>query len=212
MFNKIFCIGFNKTGTSSMHRLFTGLGLRSFHGYYSHIPVTDPLYGDFDCFSDGDRHDFVLLDRTFPGSKFIITTRRLDDWLISRIRHVEMRRSMGATGPMRQEYEADPVRAVRAWVQRRLDHHERAAAYFAGRPETLLIVDICSQRDAAGSCAAITDFLGLAPRPDLTLPHENAQSAPPAAGVRSKAEVGAEVAAALRALRLPPERATSSFP
>ncbi len=77
-FSKVFCIGFNKTGTSSMHRLFTELGLRSFHGYYSHIPVTDPLYREFDCFSDGDQHDYALLDRTFPGSRFIITTRRLD--------------------------------------------------------------------------------------------------------------------------------------
>ena len=101
MFNKVFCIGFNKTGTSSMDRLFTELGLKSFHGYYSHIPVTDPLYRDYQCFSDGDQHDFALLDRTFPGSRFIVTTRPLDDWLVSRIRHVEQRRRLGATGPMR---------------------------------------------------------------------------------------------------------------
>jgi len=29
MFNKIFCIGFNKTGTSSLHKLFEELGLKS---------------------------------------------------------------------------------------------------------------------------------------------------------------------------------------
>jgi hypothetical protein len=98
-FNKVFCIGCNKTGTSSMHRLFTELGLRSFHGYYSHIPVNDPLFREYQCFSDGDQHDFALLDRSFPGSKFIVTTRPLDDGLVSRIRHVEMRRSLGATGP-----------------------------------------------------------------------------------------------------------------
>ncbi len=66
MFNKIFCIGFNKTGTSSMHQLFLDLGLRSYHGYYSHFPVMDPIFGQFQCFSDGDQHPFEQLDRAYP--------------------------------------------------------------------------------------------------------------------------------------------------
>lgn len=112
MFNKVFCIGFNKTGTSSIHQLFLELGLRSYHGYYSHFPVGDPLFKQFQCFSDGDEHPFELLDRSYPGSRFIVTTRRLDDWLVSRIRHIEERRRLGATGPMRMEYDANPVVAV----------------------------------------------------------------------------------------------------
>lgn len=211
-FNKVFCVGFNKTGTSSMHRLFTELGLRSFHGYYSHIPVTDPLYREYQCFSDGDQHDFALLDRTFPGSRFIITTRRLDDWLISRIRHVEMRRSLGATGPMRQEYEADPRRAVRTWIHRRLDYHQRAASYFAARPDTLLVIDVCTNPDVILACTTIAGFLGLAPREGLELPHENAQRAPTAAGVRSRAEARVEVEEVLRELGLPAARHGDIFP
>ena len=212
MFNKVFCIGFNKTGTSSMHRLFQEMGLRSFHGYYSHIPVTDPLYQNFSCFSDGDEHDFELLDRTFPGSKFILTTRPLDDWLVSRIRHVEMRRSLGATGPMRQEYEAEPGIAVRRWIEGRLTYHQRAAAYFTARPDDLLVIDICSRPDAERAAATIAGFLGLAPREPVRLPHENAQRASPAAGVRSKEEVRIEVHEALRGLGLPPGEYQGPFP
>lgn len=212
-FNKVFCIGFNKTGTSSMHRLFTELGLRSFHGYYSHIPVTDPLYQEYQCFSDGDQHDFALLDRTFPGSRFIVTTRRLDDWLVSRIRHIEQRRRLGATGPMRQEYEAGPALALRRWVERRRAYHESVAAHFAGRPAALLVIDICTARDPAGACARIAGFLGITPRAGLRLPHENALRADaPAAGVRSRVEVQAEVRAALDALGLPPEQHATVFP
>ncbi len=211
-FNKVFCIGFNKTGTSSMDRLFRGLGLRSFHGYYSHIPVSDPLYAGYQCFSDGDQHDFALLDRTFPGSRFIVTTRPLGDWLASRIRHVELRRTLGASGPMRQEYDADPRTAVRAWIQRRLEYHRRVADYFAARPGTLLVLDICTRPDPAATCAAITDFLGLPRRPDLTLPHENAQRAPREAGVRTREEVLAEAVAALEDLGLPPGQLTAVFP
>ena len=84
MFNKIFCIGFNKTGTSSMHQLFLDLGLRSYHGIYSHFPIEDPIFGRFECFSDGNEHPFEQLDQTYPGSRFIVTTRALDDWLVSR--------------------------------------------------------------------------------------------------------------------------------
>jgi len=213
MFNKVFCIGFNKTGTSSMHRLFTELGLRSWHGYYSHIPVTDPLYRDFQCFSDGDQHDFALLDQTFPGSRFIVTTRRLDDWLVSRIRHVEMRRRLGATGPMREEYERDPLLAIRRWVECRLAYHQRVAAYFAGRDGDLLVMDICTDPDPAAAIAAITAFLGLPAREGLALPHENAQrSDGGAAAVRSKSEVAAQVSAALRELGLVPEQQAGVFP
>lgn len=196
-----------------MHRLFTELGLKSFHGYYSHIPVTDPLYRDYQCFSDGDQHDYALLDRTFPGSRFIVTTRPLDDWLVSRIRHVEQRRRIGATGPMRQEYEADPALALRRWVECRLDYHGKVAAHFAGRPGTLLVIDICTARDSAQACATITGFLGLAPRAGLTLPHENAlRPDAPTNGVRSKAAVQAEVGAALHALGLPAEQHAAIFP
>jgi hypothetical protein len=213
MFNKVFCIGFNKTGTSSMHRLFTELGLASFHGYYSHIPVSDPLYRQFQCFSDGDQHDFALLDRTFPGSRFIVTTRPLDAWLVSRIRHVEQRRRVGATGPMREEYEADPALAVRRWVGSRLAYHQRVADYFAGRPDSLLVIDICTTRDPAQACATITRFLGLSAPEGLQLPHENALLPDaPATGVRPKAEVRAEVSAALAAMGLSPDQHAAAFP
>ena len=217
MFNKVFCIGFNKTGTSSMHQLFLELGLASYHGYYSHFPLHDPIFGQFQCFSDGDQHDFAGLDRAYPGSRFIVTTRRLDDWLVSRVRHVEARRRIGATGPMRQEYEADPPAAVRRWIRQRLAYHASVVAHFAGRDDALLVVDICRPADPAATRGAITAFLGLPVEPGRGLPHENARDAdPPAAPgappVRSRAEVLAEVQAALAAEALPPAQWGSVFP
>ena len=130
----------------------------------------------------------------------------------SRIRHVEMRRSLGATGPMREEYEADPRRALRTWVQRRLDYHQRAASYFAARPEVLLVIDICTNPDTERACASITGFLGISPRAGLSLPHENAQRAPAAAGIRSKPAARVEVEEALREMGLPASRFGDVFP
>ena len=217
MFNKIFCIGFNKTGTSSMHQLFLELGLRSYHGYYSHFPVMDPIYGQFQCFSDGDQHPFELLDRTYPGSRFIVTTRPLDDWLVSRIRHIEERRRIGATGPMRMEYDADPEAAVRKWVRCRLDYHQRVVTYFAQRPGDLLVINICDGADSVEAVQTITRFLGLKIAPGHALPHENAREpvsrvsdASPA--VRSKTEVRAEVGKILSDIGLMPEQQAAIFP
>lgn len=215
MFNKVFCIGFNKTGTSSMHQLFLDLGLTSWHGYYSHLPVTDPIFQQYQCFSDGDLHDFELLDKTYPRSKFIVTTRPFEDWLVSRIRHIEQRRSIGATGPMREEYEASPELTVRTWIARRLHYHQHVQNYFRGREDDFLIVNICNAADAPVSLQRIGAFLGIPIPAGMTVPHENARAdhMPPDPGtVRDKPLVYEEVRAAFQALGLDEQVWKSVFP
>lgn len=217
MFNKVFCIGFNKTGTSSIHQLFLELGLRSYHGYYSHFPVLDPIFQHFQCFSDGNEHPFELFDHSYPGSRFIVTTRRLDDWLVSRIQHIEERRRLGATGPMRMEYDADPVAAVRRWALCRLEYHQRVQAYFSKRPGDLLVINICDGSDPLQAVQTIAGFLGLKADPEHSLPHENARepvspTATTPMATRSKTEVRTEVHALLDQLGLTPGFRTAIFP
>jgi hypothetical protein len=214
-FNKVFCIGFNKTGTSSIHQLFVNLGLTSWHGYYSHVPVTDPVFQLHQCFSDGDLHNFPLLDQTFPGSRFIVTTRPFDDWLVSRIRYIEYRRSIGATGPMRQEYEANPVQAVQMWIARRLQYHQHVQRYFRERGGDLLVVDICNAVDAPVSLQKIGAFLGVPIPPGMEVPHENAQAdhrKPDPGAIRERRLVYEEVWAAFQALGLGQDTRRSVFP
>lgn len=215
MFNKVFCIGFNKTGTSSMHRLFIEFGLSSWHGYYSHLAVTDPIFSAFQCFSDGERHDFGLLDRAFPGSRFILTTRPFLDWLTSRIRHVERRRSLGATGPMRQEYEADPRAAVKYWIQRRIDYHARVRDYFAARESDLLVINACNPAAGPEVVSAVAAHLGVQAPPRVSLPHENANAERNLVRddpVRTRADVRNEVMEAFRELGIDDAVARSEFP
>ena len=160
-------------------------------------------------------HDFPALDERFPGSKFILTTRRLDDWLVSRVRHVEYRRSVGATGPMRQEYEASPESAIRLWVARRLEYHRRVMAYFSDRPDDLLVIDICSRADQRGLLQAITGFLGIQAGPGVSLPHENARAAGQGAGSgheRSTPEVRAFILRTLLVAGFPEKQLRSVFP
>ncbi len=169
---KVFCIGFNKTGTSSIHSLFIQLGKTSFHGMYNEWNTDDPRFNQFQCFSDGERHDFRNLDKAFPGSKFILTSRRLDDWLISRIRHIEIRRTVNKTGWMREEYESDPQRAIQHWIDRRAPYFASVSKYFAKRPDDLLKINICDSVDKNKDVARLLDYLGIDPDAAPALPHK----------------------------------------
>ena len=74
---KVFAIGFNKSGTSSLHALFKSLGLSSYHGVEWRTCQDDDLLQSYDCFSDDIPADLPKLDRMFPGAKFILQVREL---------------------------------------------------------------------------------------------------------------------------------------
>ena len=174
---KVFCIGFNKTGTTSMHGLFRAMGLRSYHGVYSDLANAGafdaPLFTQYDCFSDGEAHDFVGLDHAFPESKFILLTRSLERWLVSRMKHVHIRRSKGKGGPMRREFESDPEQALRNWIRRRFDYHEKARTYFADRPEDFREINVCDHADPDRVAEELTVFLGIDVDRAISIPRNN---------------------------------------
>jgi hypothetical protein len=170
---KIFCIGFNKTGTTSLHAFFNSLGLRSYHGMYNEWNINDPRFGEYDCFSDGNHHDFIELDQNFLNSKFILTSRRLDNWLISRVRHIEIRRMVNKSGWMRKEYEANPRRALERWITFRAPYYERVFSYFSNRPTDLFCLNICDgELNQKQNISRLLTFLSMPPNAAVELPHE----------------------------------------
>ena len=105
---RVFCIGLNKTGTSSFHAAMEILGLNSVHGggtdwggdkinqaVREAMDEGRPLLSDLDpavdAFSDVGllATHFDLLDEQYPGSRFVLTVRPLEEWIDSRRRHVE---------------------------------------------------------------------------------------------------------------------------
>ena len=146
---KVFCIGLNKTGTISLHHALTALGLTSLHwgGQASRRAVErairegKPLLeylGDYDAYSDIQRLSvsFDVLDRQYPGSKFILTTRDVGGWIDSRRRHVERNRERKARGEYEGTFlEIEPDR----WRQQFLDHHARVEEYFRDRDDLLVM-------------------------------------------------------------------------
>jgi hypothetical protein len=96
-YNKIFCIGFNKTGTTTMEEVLRLYGFNLPNQQEQEIQLTKDCFSceyaglikfarNYDAFQDlpfsqGDV--FVAADALFPNSKFILTERNSEDWFRS---------------------------------------------------------------------------------------------------------------------------------
>lgn len=150
---KIFCIGFNKTGTTSLHNFFKSCGLTSIHNtewcHYSYIKKGKEYFID-QCYSDGEQSNFVQLEKWFPNSLFILNTRTKKEWLYSRVKHV-MRHNENIElstiltkkkyGKMAKDFYADEEIAIKKWIYDRELYHKQARIYFKGR-DNFLTIDV----------------------------------------------------------------------
>ena len=161
---KIFAIGENKTGTTSLHKIFQGMGYRSYHGIKWRDTTRTMIFRLYDCFTDGPPDDFRKLDRVFPGSKFILQVRDLDAWIDSRLEHINRLPSKKKRHPLWSAKES----SIRVWVRRRNTYHLDVLSHFRDRPDDLLVTNYIREPDAAGKIAT---FLGHPP-PDEK-PHAN---------------------------------------
>lgn len=97
---KIFCIGHNKTGTTSLQTVLNDFGFAIGFQGESEIIMTDWIGRDFrriielcktaDAFQDVPfslDYTYQIMDHAFPGSKFILTVRNnADEWYDSLVR------------------------------------------------------------------------------------------------------------------------------
>jgi hypothetical protein len=147
---RVFCIGLNKTGTSSFHAAMEILGLTSLHwgGPATNVavrtaldegrPLLSGLDPAFDAFSDIGMLStrFDQLDEQYPGSRFVLTVRPVDEWIDSRRRHVERNIARRAAG----EYDGDfLVVNEDLWRKQWERQLRRARHHFEGRPDFLEI-------------------------------------------------------------------------
>src|SRR5262245_6163956 len=106
---RIFLIGFNKCGTTTIHRYFVANGIKSIHWYkgrlarriFCNIARGDPLltgYESFEAFTDMeylDHHGAYHLEAyklfpyfavQYPDSTFVLNIRDRESWIRSRLR------------------------------------------------------------------------------------------------------------------------------
>jgi len=152
--NKVFFIGFNKTGTTSIHNLFVKTGYRSLHyatkekEKFLALVVANNFnngeklltgienfdaYSDFNYIYDGTFIEsasyFKTLDEQYPNSYFILQTRDEKDWLNSRLKHVTEHGEYYADIVMKT-LKLDKESLIRQWQDTRRRHHRVVESYF----------------------------------------------------------------------------------
>jgi len=178
---KVFVIGFQKTGTTSMGAALEKLGYQLGGGFrVNHprgVPIPLPITQDklanaarsfalrADAFEDNPWPIvFKEMDQAFPGSKFILTRRDPGSWIDS------MKRHFGEHGnPMRTFIygNGSPVGNETQYVCRYQRHIDEVMAHFVDRPDDLMILNL-ETVEWADLCA----FLDKAV-PEEPFPHRN---------------------------------------
>ena len=175
----IFIIGFNKTGTRSLHQMFEDAGFASIHNGIKRdklavAMVKNLLEGrkllhgfdhKFTVFSDISHttrdYDiqaqtyFPMLDRDYPGSLFIMNKRPVDNWVKSRMNH-KLHGNNALLDNYRSIYRTDDLKLIKSlWVGEYEEHLRRVREYFGDSP-SYLEIDI----EADDIPAALTTFVG----------------------------------------------------
>lgn len=173
---KIFCIGGPKTATKSLGKAFTILGLKNKSwdtelvdeykkNDFSKIYETVNKYDSFEDQPWGNGDFYKDLDHKFPGSKFILTVRNIDDWISSYQHH------FSSEGDNRipelwqiKDFDNKKETLIKEFQLR----NNNILEYFKNRPKDLLVLNICEGDGWWKLC----DFLEMA-IPDITFPYEN---------------------------------------
>jgi Sulfotransferase domain len=165
---KVWGIGLARTGTTTLCEVFRLLGYETVL-HNPHFPLLETADGaaDNEC-----ALFYRYLDYRFPGSKFILTTRALTDWLksikfvldrypvIGREDNIAIFRRMTLYGTV----SFDELKMTSTYLR----HHSDVRHYFRDRADQLLEVDFTR----GDGWKEICGFLDM-PIPDEPFPHFN---------------------------------------
>jgi hypothetical protein len=175
---KVFCIGFQKTGTTSLYAALERLGYKT-AAVVGRDWSADRLRGEGAgaCIDAARDHDaaqdmpwpifFRELDEAFPGSKFILTVRDPESWFASIEGH------FGAHEGEMQAFvygrdAAAPAGNKARYLETLAAHEAAVRAHFADRPNDLLVMNL----EAGDGWRELCAFLGAAV-PDEPFPARN---------------------------------------
>lgn len=172
---KVFCIGFHKTGTTSMEKALKYLGYRVTGGNWVRDPHVQQvalaqaldIVPQYDAFQDNPWPMlYQEMDKTFPGSKFILTVRDPKLWVASMVKNF----GMDAT-PMREwiygKGRGFPKSNEALYMARMEQHNREVLAYFQGRQD-LLVMNLTEGQGWERICPFLNE-----PLPDKPFPKAN---------------------------------------
>ena len=149
---KIFCLGLSKTGTSSLADALNLLGYKTVHWHYTKkifkycgdtIEIDYDKFINYDAFGDTPiARIYTILDKKYPGSKFILTTRDERKWAESFRNQFENGLSDKFEARLHRDlYGTDSYNfdlCTTAFINHTIDVKE----YFEGRKDDLLIINV----------------------------------------------------------------------
>lgn len=170
---KVFCVGLQKTGTTSLQYALSKLGYRV-AGVFSVNDLDNPiqmleralsLVPEFDAFADNPWGVYFReLDAAAPGSKFILTSRDPEKWYDSVCKH------FGDSEALRRQWiygAASPVGNKSVYVEKLISHQENVRAYFANRPEDFMEFDVAKGDGWTKLCSFLGKKIPAEPFPRL---------------------------------------------
>lgn len=174
---KIFCIGFHKTGTTSLAVALKKLGYRVTGPNGNNDPdiaknvysMADSLVSKYDAFQDNPWPIlYKEMDEKYPNSKFIFTTRSSESWIKSQVRYFGRYKT-----PMREWIYGIgcPEGNEAIYIKRFEKHNNDVIDHFKGRPNDFLVLDLSKGDGWEKLCS----FLGV-DIPNEPFPHANKAS------------------------------------
>jgi hypothetical protein len=141
---KIICVGFHKTGTTSLGRAlqilgYSVIGARTMLARSCSEGDLTRIYDLMDQFDACEDNPWAVLfkelDERYPGSRFILTLRDSESWRKSALNHFGHRK----TAMRKWIYGRSSIVGYEdLYVERMERHNEEVRAYFAERPADLL--------------------------------------------------------------------------
>ncbi|MGH8557520.1 MAG: sulfotransferase family protein [Methylococcales bacterium] len=182
---RVFCIGWSKTGTTSLTEALRILGLFSCHsapwviGLKHRTDDITSLSIDFSSIADYTAmldlpiySLFKELDRTFPDSLFILTTRSVEEWSESTsVAWNQCVEGYGTIDSISRWAHGMSTLNINMFQERYLQHEREVLKYFGDRND-LLVIDVTTGNPWPALCR----FLKL-PEPDVPFPHLNRRPA-----------------------------------
>ena len=192
---KIICVGFQKTGTTSMNAAFSQLGLRvcSVYGRHMKLPRLRANYvrRGLDLLRSYDAVEdmpwpliFREIDAAYPGARFILTWRETDRWLKSICTHFGdnpdpiQQLTYGEDHPAPVGHEAHYCEVYEA-------HNAAVREWFRDRPGDLLEMNLAHGDGWEKLCP----FIGM-PIPEEPFPRANTVADRAKLGYWAKRKVG----------------------
>jgi len=152
---KVFCLGFTKTGKTSLDQALRKLGYT-----VKHYPSPDRVMDEakrYDALSDITVIPYMeKLDKRYPDALFILTVRDVDDWLKIMPVHMKKHGRLTSTAKrMRTEILGTTGYNKKLFRNKWRAHIARVKKYFEGRPNKLLVMNICAGQGYEVLCPAL---------------------------------------------------------